>query len=170
MPSSGILHRVDLVRTDTSEELNTSIIRVTRIGELGTLAITGNQHNLHKSALTRATQCNIPKDGIFHSPPHEYLKCYICILFLNLWLIKHFCSSWLMQYPGLLVRSSEPQYVDRVKKYNSRLMPLLESLQFTKGGPIIAFQVCKYYMFCKILVCKYKVGGEYVYMYVYVCM
>ncbi|PNF23705.1 hypothetical protein B7P43_G02480 [Cryptotermes secundus] len=49
--------------------------------------------------------------------------------------------SWLLQYPGLRVRSSETQYVDRVKKYNSRLMPLLESLQFTKGGPIIAFQL-----------------------------
>jgi hypothetical protein len=43
MPSSGMLRHVALVRTDVSEELNASIIRVTRIGELGTmLAITGN--------------------------------------------------------------------------------------------------------------------------------
>jgi hypothetical protein len=34
--SSGILRRVDLVRADVSEELGVSIIRVTRIGELGT--------------------------------------------------------------------------------------------------------------------------------------
>jgi hypothetical protein len=41
MPSPGMLHRVDLVRTDVSEELRTSIIRVTRIDELGTtLALT----------------------------------------------------------------------------------------------------------------------------------
>jgi hypothetical protein len=34
--SSGMLHRVALVRADVSEELRASIIRVTRIGELGT--------------------------------------------------------------------------------------------------------------------------------------
>jgi hypothetical protein len=39
MASSGILHRVALVRTDVSEELSASIIRVTRIGELGTTVI-----------------------------------------------------------------------------------------------------------------------------------
>jgi hypothetical protein len=36
MPSSGMLRRVALVRTDVSEELSASIISVTRIGELGT--------------------------------------------------------------------------------------------------------------------------------------
>jgi hypothetical protein len=40
MASSGILRGVALVRTDVSEELRASIIRVTRIGELGTLAVT----------------------------------------------------------------------------------------------------------------------------------
>jgi hypothetical protein len=41
MASSGMLRRVTLVRTDVSEEPRTSIIRVTRIGELGkTLAET----------------------------------------------------------------------------------------------------------------------------------
>jgi hypothetical protein len=38
-----MLHHVALVRTDVSEELNTSFIRVIRIGELGTtLAVTRN--------------------------------------------------------------------------------------------------------------------------------
>jgi hypothetical protein len=37
MASSGMLHRVAPVRTDVSEELSISIIRVTRIGELGTM-------------------------------------------------------------------------------------------------------------------------------------
>jgi hypothetical protein len=36
MASSGMLRSVALVRTDVSEELSASIIRVTRIGELGT--------------------------------------------------------------------------------------------------------------------------------------
>jgi hypothetical protein len=42
MDSSGMLCRVALVRTDVSEELSASIIRVTRIGELETLAVTEN--------------------------------------------------------------------------------------------------------------------------------
>jgi hypothetical protein len=37
MLSSGIIHRVDLLRTDVSDEYIASIIRVTRIGKLGTL-------------------------------------------------------------------------------------------------------------------------------------
>jgi hypothetical protein len=42
-----MLHSVALVRTDVSEELNASIIRVTRIGELGTtLAVTSNRGTL----------------------------------------------------------------------------------------------------------------------------
>jgi hypothetical protein len=46
MPSSGMLRRVALVRTDVLEELSASIIRLTRIGELGTLAVTSNRRTL----------------------------------------------------------------------------------------------------------------------------
>jgi hypothetical protein len=47
MPSSGMLRRVALVRTDFSEERNVSFIRVARIAELGTtLAVTSNRRTL----------------------------------------------------------------------------------------------------------------------------
>jgi hypothetical protein len=41
-----MLSSVALVRTDVSEELSASIIRVTRIGDLGTLAVTSNRRTL----------------------------------------------------------------------------------------------------------------------------
>jgi hypothetical protein len=43
MASSEMFRRAALVRTEVSEELRASLIRVTRIGELGTtLAVTSN--------------------------------------------------------------------------------------------------------------------------------
>jgi hypothetical protein len=62
-----MLRRVALVRTDVSEELSASFIRVTRIGELGrTLAVTSNRRNLR----------NIWEDAILHSHCRENLKSY----------------------------------------------------------------------------------------------
>jgi hypothetical protein len=50
MASSGMLRRVALVRTDVSEELGASFIRVTRIGELGkTLAVSSNRRTLRRN-------------------------------------------------------------------------------------------------------------------------
>jgi hypothetical protein len=88
MASSGMLSRVTLVRIDVSEELSTSFIRVTRIGELATtLAVTSNRRALRKntkealsssemSVLTRTTWRNIPEDAILHSHYCENLKSY----------------------------------------------------------------------------------------------
>jgi hypothetical protein len=55
MVSSGLLRHVALVRTDVSEELGASIIRVTRIGELGTLAVTSNRRTLQRN--TKCVAC-----------------------------------------------------------------------------------------------------------------
>jgi hypothetical protein len=101
MPSAGMLRRVALVRTEFSEERCASIIRVRRIGEIGTtLAATSNRRTLRRntmspchfvtlkietlrssetSVLTRATRRNIPEDGILHSHRRENLKSYIAL-------------------------------------------------------------------------------------------
>jgi hypothetical protein len=48
MPSSGIIRRVTLVRTDVWEERSASIIRVTVV-ELETLAVTSNRRTLRRN-------------------------------------------------------------------------------------------------------------------------
>jgi hypothetical protein len=53
MSSSGTLRDVALVRTDVSEELSFSFIRVTKINELGkTLAVTINRRTLLALGIT----------------------------------------------------------------------------------------------------------------------
>jgi hypothetical protein len=91
MVSSGMLHRVALVRTYVSEELSASFIRVTRTGELGTMLVTASivpsspifvtlmkeaPSSSETSVLTRATRRNIPEDTILHSHRCENLKSY----------------------------------------------------------------------------------------------
>jgi hypothetical protein len=54
-----MLRRVDFVRSEVSEERSASIIRVTTIGELGTmLAVTSNR------CMQRTTRHNIQEDDI----------------------------------------------------------------------------------------------------------
>jgi hypothetical protein len=101
-----MLRHVALIRTDVSEELSASIIRVTRIDELGTmLAVTSNRRTCRSlvtanvvpsspilvimmlealsssetSVLTRATGYIIPADGILHSHRCENLKSYVSL-------------------------------------------------------------------------------------------
>jgi hypothetical protein len=49
LQSSGMLRSVALVITDVSEEGSASIIRVTRIGELGTSVVTSNPRTLRRN-------------------------------------------------------------------------------------------------------------------------
>jgi hypothetical protein len=98
MASSGMLRCVVLVRTDVSEELSASFIRVTRIGELGTTLAVSRRllanasvvpsslilvtlmkealNSFETSVLTKATRRNIPDDAILLSHRRENLKSY----------------------------------------------------------------------------------------------
>nr|CAD7194984.1 unnamed protein product [Timema douglasi] len=48
---------------------------------------------------------------------------------------------WLLRDASLKVRTSESRYITRVTKYFDELLPLFTKLQFTEGGPILAFQI-----------------------------
>jgi hypothetical protein len=76
MVSSRLLRRVALVRTDVSEELGASFIRVTKIGHPVTL-MKEAPGSSEMSVLTRATRRNNPEDAILHSHRRENLKSYI---------------------------------------------------------------------------------------------
>jgi hypothetical protein len=60
MQSSGKLRRVILIGTDVSKELSSSIIRVTRIGELGT-TLAGFLRSLRR---LRRKLANVPSSPI----------------------------------------------------------------------------------------------------------
>lgn len=49
--------------------------------------------------------------------------------------------SWLLREANLEVRTSELTFMKYVQRYFNKLFPILKDLQFTSGGPIIAFQV-----------------------------
>jgi hypothetical protein len=71
-----MLRRVALVRTDVLEGLSASIIRVTKIGALGTtLAVISNGRT---RALTRATRRNIPEDDILQYECESEYKSLTC--------------------------------------------------------------------------------------------
>jgi hypothetical protein len=66
MVSSGMLRLVALVRTDVTEELSASFVKVTRIGELGTtLAVTSNRRALRRNTkptcIKRAPHRTVPE-------------------------------------------------------------------------------------------------------------
>jgi hypothetical protein len=89
-----MLHHVAHVRTDVSEELSASIIRATRIGGLGTLAITSNRCMLRKNTsssetlvFTRATRRIIPEDGSLHSHHYENLRNFVFLRCVRLLLV-----------------------------------------------------------------------------------
>jgi hypothetical protein len=82
MASSGILCRVALVRTEVSEQLSASYIRVARIGELGTtLAVTSNRRISSTDVFLRSvrwllvTASVVPISQILVTLMKEALSC-----------------------------------------------------------------------------------------------
>jgi hypothetical protein len=74
MASSGMLRHVDLVRTDISEELSTSFIRVTRIGEpRTTLVIPSNRRSGHRLLVTASV---VPSSPILATLMNEALSSF----------------------------------------------------------------------------------------------
>jgi hypothetical protein len=98
MASSGMLRRVALVRTEDSEEFSTSLIRVIRVVEIGTMLVktsivpissiflTLMKETLissESSVLTKATQNNIPEDAIL-----LYIGYFVAIR-VQLWPLNY---------------------------------------------------------------------------------
>jgi hypothetical protein len=88
MPSSGILRRVALVRTDVSEECRASIVYFRSVLRLPVTAnfvpsssifftlVTEALPSIGRQVLTRDSRRNIPEDGILHRHRRENLKPY----------------------------------------------------------------------------------------------
>ncbi|GJQ86290.1 hypothetical protein Trydic_g8986 [Trypoxylus dichotomus] len=49
--------------------------------------------------------------------------------------------AWLLRDPEVKIRTSDKKYMMHVEKYFGKLFGILARYQFTKGGPIIAFQI-----------------------------
>jgi hypothetical protein len=89
MPSSGILRRVALVRTDVSQGIHFVFLRSVRrlvvtanAVPSSTILVTMMREVLRSSetsVLTRATRRNIPEDGILHNHRRENLKSYVAL-------------------------------------------------------------------------------------------
>jgi hypothetical protein len=146
MMSSGILRSVAPVRTDVSEELSASFIRVTRIGELGTtLAVTcivpsspilitlmEALSSSETSVLTGATLSNTPEDTILHSHRRKNLKFHVTLIILR----KMNAQNSLIEEPKE-IRDKERSYVYQrkiLKVFQSDRMNVWTGFSWVKTG------------------------------------
>lgn len=49
--------------------------------------------------------------------------------------------SWLLRDPNIIVRTSQNNFMKHVERFFNAILKILALLQFTNGGPIIAFQI-----------------------------
>jgi hypothetical protein len=90
---SGMLCRVDIIRTDVSEERSSSFIKVTRIGELGTtLAVTSNRSTLRRTdsavniQITASWEVSPRIFVVRHRSLRHFILIYCAIYYINLTL------------------------------------------------------------------------------------
>ncbi|KAH9491665.1 Beta-galactosidase-1-like protein 2 [Bulinus truncatus] len=95
-----------------------------------------------------------PSPGVFRFEGILNLRAFLTLaaelgLFVILRPGPYICSEfdfgglpgWLLRDPHMKVRSNYPGYISAVSKYFSVLLPYVNDLQFSEGGPIIMYQV-----------------------------
>jgi hypothetical protein len=142
MPSSGILCCVALVRTDVSEERSASIIRVTRIGELGTtLAVISNRHT--------------PQDS------HVVFLCSMRWLLVTANVVPS--SQILVTLMMEVMRSSDTSVLTRVTRHNIPEDGILHNIQ--------CFISCiKPFSNLQNTFCSYRKEGEMLISFPFMCI
>jgi hypothetical protein len=105
-----MLRRAALVRTDVSEELSASFIRITRIGEIGTtLAANSNRHTLRRNTYFLAA-CSRPIYG------ENYVIFYIIELFKVLF----------SKFANMLKHLQETAYIHTSNRMQDQIMKRIE--------------------------------------------
>jgi hypothetical protein len=134
MPSSGKWRHMALVRSDVSEERVTSIIRVKRIGELGTtLAITGELLTLFLARwffalmmeVIRSSETSVHIGATWHHIPERIFIIVIAvmtseltqklILLLVIWCLVYWYQQMQKLWTSSLNTTMERQNIDRVQ-------------------------------------------------------
>jgi hypothetical protein len=111
-----MLRRVALVRTNISEEFISSIIRVTRFVELGTmLIITSNRHMLRRNT----------DDAIPHSHRRENLKSYFRSRILHTY--EQDCID-ISMYLEIIVKKKTPWPLVRERTIPTDRPPLVDEI------------------------------------------
>jgi len=95
-----------------------------------------------------------PKEGIFDFEGNKNIFAFIeqaqkLGLLVILRPSVYICAEWefgglppwLLKEKGIRLRSSQPQFMDKVSNYFSILLPLLAKYQITQGGPVIMMQI-----------------------------
>lgn len=82
----------------------------------------------------------------FVIPIFKKVSFYFIFYFQSICFYYSLCQiyrlpSWLLRHKDLKIRTSDTKYLFYVERYFKKLLSLVEPLQFTKGGPIIAVQI-----------------------------